>query len=148
MRNFTPALAALVVAGALNAAEVRMGDNTTGEAIARFVAAGPKGATLRLDSVTDFEWDTVRAFSGTAPIALYRRGLGPDFVLDESVASRVTDDSGVLVFSDKGQVVRTILLGPPVFLTGAMGEAREPRHAVLVVATRDPGPYSAVRFAD
>ena len=122
-------------------------DNEMLEQVAAFTAAGPQGQRLPLTAVTDFEWDTVRGFSGTTPIALYRKALGEDFELDDAIIRELTDDSAVLIFLKDGQVVRQEVFGPPVFLSGLNGEAWDRQHAILVVHTKDPGPYSVIKFA-
>ena len=76
-------------------------DNEMLEQVAAFTAAGPQGQRLPLTAVTDFEWDTVRGFSGTTPIALYRKALGEDFELDDAIIRELTNDSAVLVFFER-----------------------------------------------
>ncbi len=58
----------VLLMSALRDSEAVMNDTALSDEIARFTDAGPSGATLRLEQVTDFPWDTVRAFSGTAPL--------------------------------------------------------------------------------
>ena len=147
MRVVAVFFAALVGSVTL-AAGSGVNDTATSTKLAQFTAAGPNGARLRLSDVTDFEWDTVRSYSATAPIALYWRDLGASFQLDGEIVRQLTDDSAVLVFLNKGQIVRQVVIGPPVFLQGSNGSARDPQHAILTVTTRDPGPYSAIGFVD
>ncbi|GLS80449.1 hypothetical protein GCM10007893_12330 [Paracoccus marinus] len=138
----------VLLMSALRDSEAVMNDTALSDEIARFTDAGPSGATLRLEQVTDFPWDTVRAFSGTAPLEYYRRYLGADFDLDDSVSSLITSDSGILVFQHKGAVVRTVVLGPPVYLGDGLGLAHERQDAVLMVITKDPGPYVSIEFVE
>lgn len=138
----------VLLMSALRDSEAVMNDTALSDEIARFTDAGPSGATLRLEQVTDFPWDTVRAFSGTAPLEYYRRYLGADFDLDDSVSSLITSDSGILVFQHKGAVVRAVVLGPPVYLGDGLGLAHERQDAVLMVITKDPGPYVSIEFVE
>lgn len=116
------------------------------EEVAAFTAAGPNGQRLLLSRVTDFDWDTVRGFHGTTSIAEYRTALGEGFQLDPAIKPQLTDDSAVLVFLKDGAVVRQVVFGPPVFLSGLHGQAWERENAILTVHTKDPGPYSVIRF--
>lgn len=138
----------IVLISAANRPEADMNDTALSDKIAHFTAASTEGATLRLDEMTDFQWDTVRAFSGTASLEYYRHFLGPDFNLDDSVTSQTTDDTAILVFQDKGAVVRITVLRPTVYLSDGLGIARERQRTALRVTSRGPGPYGAIEFVE
>ena len=125
-----------------------MDDATLQDAIARFTAAGPQGAQLRLMDVTDFEWDTVRTYHGVTSIELYRFHLGADFRLSDESVQQLMDDSAVLIFLRGDEIVEEVVINPPVWFLGKHldGSAREPDDAILTVISEDPGPYSAVQF--
>jgi hypothetical protein len=123
------------------------------EQLLAFTQQGPNGATIRLDSVTDFTWDTVYGFNGTAPMDFVNRAVGQDVSLSDEVKSASSSDSALLIFLEDGQVVHQMAVGPGIdraslFIVDPLGKAYTPETAVLAVHTKDPGPYVALRFQD
>lgn len=142
------ALTAAFLGIAVTAQTNRKDNDDMIEQVSTFTAAGPHGARLSLSDVTNFEWDTVHAFSGTMPIELYRAEFGPSFRLDDDTRAQLSDDSSVLIFLRNDEVVRQVVVGPPVFMAGLTGRSRGRSEAELIVVTADPGPYSTIAFAD
>ncbi|HVG48079.1 MAG TPA: hypothetical protein VM899_08095 [Rubellimicrobium sp.] len=140
--------ASLVLLSAQPGASTPMDDASMTDALAAFAERGPQGAALRLDAATDFAWDRVHGFPGGATIEEMRRELGAGFKLDGAVKGRLTPHSALLVFLLGGEVAREAVVGPPLFLVGLTGRGYGPDEAILMVHTRDPGPYTALRFAD
>ena len=117
------------------------------DAIGAFTRKGPQGARIPLIEVAPFAWDEVNAFAATMPLAIIEAALGEGYSVDEDVAARMTSDSALLVFRHGGAIVCEVVVGPPTFMVGLTGRSHRAGAATLVVATRDPGPYSAVRLA-
>lgn len=147
-------LAAVLLATGLLLATVQAGRGTPMddgsrviEALQAFVGAGRPGATMRLDGATDFPWDRVHGFAAYTTTADMRRVLGrPDFRPTDRLASSLSE-SRLLVFLNDGEVVRQVVVEPPLDFAGLDGRGYAREEAVLTVHGKDPGPYMGVRFA-
>lgn len=115
--------------------------------IESFAKAGPEGARLPLSEITDFEWDQVWGFNAALPIEVFRHRLGDDYTMSEESQRKLSDDSGILVFTLNGEVVGEITTTPPVHFSGLKGDSFG-ADAGLTVATPDPGPYSLLRLEE
>lgn len=113
--------------------------------IAEFTEAGPNGARLRLEDITDFEWDTVHAFHGTSPRPFYDKAFGESYRMSDESRAKLTDESVLLAFSLNGNVVREIVVAPPLWLIG-VEPVPHGKDAVLIVTSDDPGPYTALEL--
>lgn len=129
------------------------------EKINDFVDKGPEGAAMRLDAATDFEWDTVYAFSGLDSAEYMFEIVGREFELYEEVLMRIDSDSKLLLFAHQGHIVHQMTVGGSP--TGRIGPGEvylwlsNPRRppfsrerAVIEVESKDPGPYSRFRFRE
>lgn len=143
-------MGAIFMTASMNIAKTGSADTSENiimlDQIAEFTAAGPNGARLSLTAVTDFDWDTVRGFSSGMPLSRYQRFLGEAFTLDDTIKSQLTDNSSLLIFLKDGQVVRQVVIGPPIFMTEMHGEAWDRTNAIMAIHTKDPGPYSSIRM--
>ncbi|MEM9438870.1 MAG: hypothetical protein AAGA73_00335 [Pseudomonadota bacterium] len=123
------------------------------EKLRTFTQAGPNGATIRLDSTTDFAWDKVYGFDGTAPTDFITKMMGRHVTLTDEVKAKSTSNSALLIFTKGGDIVHQMAVAPginqpPLFIVGLLGKDYTPDNAVLSVHTKDPGPYAALRFLD
>ena len=118
------------------------------EKLTAFTNEGPFGATMPLDAATNFRWDTVFYFLDSNPIESINAAVGQSVHLDEDVTGSLMSGAALLIFVDQGEIANIIVVGPPLFLTGTPGKAYTPESAVLAVQTKDPGPYTSLRFRE
>ncbi|MGI9452216.1 MAG: hypothetical protein ACR2QH_16490 [Geminicoccaceae bacterium] len=118
------------------------------EKLTAFTNEGPFGATMPLDAATNFRWDTVFCFLDRAPIESINAAVGQSVHLGEDVTGSLMSGATLLIFVDEDDIVDIIVVGPPLYLSGTPGKAYTPDGAVLVVQTKDPGPYTSLRFKE
>lgn len=151
--NFRKPAAALAFCAILIAGWSVSGAGPSGEEtamldkITEFTKAGPKGAQLRLADITDFEWDTVQGFSGSTSLDVYKAMFGESYQLSDEIVSQMSDDSVHLVFGYEGEIVRELVISPPVWLHGATPDFHGP-DSTLTVISEDPGPYTALELSE
>lgn len=135
------ALAAGITVGACGSADGRpyVYDTPLKKRIAQFRQEGPEGATRRLDSLTDFAWDTVHVFREGARYRDIDRAIGAELFGRDG---RYYDNDGtLLIFMRDGNVALAQALIPPLLVeASATTVARS--HATLRARTPDPGPYA------
>lgn len=145
--------AAVAIGVALAAGPAGAGDGATGpdhalrDRVADFAASAPVGARLGLETVTAFDWDTVRGFPASMPLEGLRQSLGPDFRLSDATDREMIDDSALLVFTRDDRVVAELVLAPPIHVLGLDGTAKG-RDAALVVVAAEPGRWAHLRLED
>ena len=112
-------------------------------ALLALIAEEGVGATIRLDSVTDFAWDKVYRFGNGVPIERINQAVGIDVDLSQDIKGELTSDSSLLIFTKGDAVVYQLAAGPGVdhstlFIEGPSGKAYTPETALLVVEHYDP----------
>ena len=141
-------LVAMMLAGCREAVAPQEGGISI-DKLTAFVSSGPNGASARLDSMTEgFEWERVYAFKGVYPKDFMEKAVGQKLQLNDKVRTELSSDSTLLVFLQGDRITHMDVIVPPLWLEGTMGKGLDREQAILVVHTKDPGPYSAFRFKD
>ena len=118
------------------------------------VEEGPVGATIRLDSVTDFEWDEVYRFANGVSTERIKDVVGTDVTLDSSVKNALTSDSSLLIFAKNDAVVYQLAVGPGIerptlTINGPSGKVYTPDTALLEIEYHDPsGGHGSLMFKE
>lgn len=136
----------LAGAGYLDAQQSRF-DSEMLKQISEFTEAGPNGATLTLADITDFEWDTVYSFRASTSRFFYDKAFGESYRMSDESRTELTDDSVLLAFSLNGEVVREVVISPPLWLTG-VEPVPHGKDTALTVISEDPGPYTALELGE
>jgi len=112
-----------------------------------FIGKGPSGNTEKLANMTTFLWDNVYYFiEGTSKIQI-ERIIDVQLELDESAKNAMYSARSYLIFVKDNKIVNVITNTPELFITGEMGKAYTYQNALVVVHTKDPGPYTVLRVS-
>lgn len=106
---------------------------------------GPRGATFPLSDTTSFDWDAVCFFLEGVKKEDVNEVVGRE--LFPSADGRMFEPGPLLVFTNGGTVVHSVVVIPPVYLSGSNMRKYSRQEAVLEAYTKDPGPYG-FRFVE
>jgi len=110
-----------------------------------FSQQGPQGVQLRLDQVTDFDWDTVYYFrEGTLKSDVNEISKAVVFKDDEG---RYLERGALLIFKHGNELSGAFAMLPPLHISGTNRKEYSIKEATLIAHTKDPGPY-LLRFTD
>lgn len=113
-------------------------DTSVTQRLGEFQRRGPQGAQLRLDQLTDFEWDDVYLFGEGTPYREIDVAVGAALFGRDG---RYMERGPLLVFTSGGQVVHAVALVRPAPDIGGSSLKYARESAVLEAHTKDPGPY-------
>lgn len=117
------------------------------EKLTKFTHQGPFGATMRLDAATDFSWDQVFFFQNPT-IEDINDAVGQSVHLDDRVIGSLMSGAALLLFVEGDEIVDIIVVAPPLYLSGTSRRGYSTEEAVLLIHTKDPGPYVSLRFKE
>lgn len=153
-----PALVILIASAVVGCGEdemVAQDRESKINALLNLLAEQGEGATIRLDSVTDFDWDKVYRFSHAFPFDQIKKIVGADVQLSQDVVGRLSSDmSSLLIFTKNDTVVYQLAVGPGVGrptlrIEDPSGKAYTPETALMTVESYDPdGGHGALWFKE